>query len=412
MPSTSGARRAKCRGELTPDARRILLIRALRAFAYGFGSVLLGVSLESAGFSGAQVGIILTATLVGSAALTALLGYIGDRIGRRASHVGLSLLMAGAGTVFAVTDSFWVLFLAALSGTVATAALESGPFVTLEQAIIPQTSPQEQRNRVFGLYNAVAAIAGSLGALAAGGPEFFRGFFPAVPPSQRWFLLYAALGIAAALFAARLSPRVEIGQRAGRRARPLRRSRRIVIGLSGLFALDAFGGGFVLQAFIVYWFRVRFDAPPELLGLAFFGAGVVQSISFLIAARLAGRIGQVNTMVFTHLPSNILLAAIPFAPNLGLALALLLARFALSQMDIPIRQSYVVAVVDPDERTAAASVTNATRTVAQAASPALAGVLLQSLALGAPFIIAGILKGIYDLGLLAAFRNIKPEEET
>jgi MFS family permease len=412
MPSTSGARRAKRRGELTPDARRILLIRALRAFAYGFGSVLLGVSLESAGFSGAQVGIILTATLVGSAALTALLGYIGDRIGRRASHVGLSLLMAGAGTVFAVTDSFWVLFLAALSGTVATAALESGPFVTLEQAIIPQTSPQEQRNRVFGLYNAVAAIAGSLGALAAGGPEFFRGFLPAVPPSQRWFLLYAALGIAAALFAARLSPRVEIGQRAGQRARPLRRSRRIVIGLSGLFALDAFGGGFVLQAFIVYWFRVRFDAPPELLGLAFFGAGVVQSISFLIAARLAGRIGQVNTMVFTHLPSNILLAAIPFAPNLGLALALLLARFALSQMDIPIRQSYVVAVVDPDERTAAASVTNATRTVAQAASPALAGVLLQSLALGAPFIIAGILKGIYDLGLLAAFRNIKPEEET
>jgi len=225
-------------------------------------------------------------------------------------------------------------------------------------------------------------------------------------------LLYAALGIAAALFAARLSPRVEIGQRAGQRARPLRRSRRIVIGLSGLFALDAFGGGFVLQAFIVYWFRVRFDAPPELLGLAFFGAGVVQSISFLIAARLAGRIGQVNTMVFTHLPSNILLAAIPFAPNLGLALALLLARFALSQMDIPVRQSYVVAVVDPDERTAAASVTNATRTVAQAASPALAGVLLQSLALGAPFIIAGILKGIYDLGLLAAFRNIKPEEET
>jgi MFS family permease len=412
MPSTSGARRAKRRGELTPDTRRILLIRALRAFAYGFGSVLLGVSLESAGFSGAQVGIILTATLVGSAALTALLGYIGDRIGRRASHVGLSLLMAGAGTVFAVTDSFWVLFLAALSGTVATAALESGPFVTLEQAIIPQTSPQEQRNRVFGLYNAVAAIAGSLGALAAGGPEFFRGFFPAVPPSQRWFLLYAALGIAAVLFAARLSPRVEIGQRAGQRARPLRRSRRIVIGLSGLFALDAFGGGFVLQAFIVYWFRVRFDAPPELLGLAFFGAGVVQSISFLIAARLAGRIGQVNTMVFTHLPSNILLAAIPFAPNLGLALALLLARFALSQMDIPIRQSYVVAVVDPDERTAAASVTNATRTVAQAASPALAGVLLQSLALGAPFIIAGILKGIYDLGLLAAFRNIKPEEET
>jgi MFS family permease len=412
MPSTSGARRAKRRGELTPDTRRILLIRALRAFAYGFGSVLLGVSLESAGFSGAQVGIILTATLVGSAALTALLGYIGDRIGRRASHVGLSLLMAGAGTVFAVTDSFWVLFLAALSGTVATAALESGPFVTLEQAIIPQTSPQEQRNRVFGLYNAVAAIAGSLGALAAGGPEFFRGFFPAVPPSQRWFLLYAALGIAAVLFAARLSPRVEIGQRAGQRARPLQRSRRIVIGLSGLFALDAFGGGFVLQAFIVYWFRVRFDAPPELLGLAFFGAGVVQSISFLIAARLAGRIGQVNTMVFTHLPSNILLAAIPFAPNLGLALALLLARFALSQMDIPIRQSYVVAVVDPDERTAAASVTNATRTVAQAASPALAGVLLQSLALGAPFIIAGILKGIYDLGLLAAFRNIKPEEET
>jgi MFS family permease len=292
---------------LTPDARRILLIRAIRAFAYGFGSVLLGVSLESAGFSGTQVGIILTATLVGSAALTALLGYVGDRIGRRTAHIGLSLLMAGAGTVFALTNSFWALLLAALSGTVATAALESGPFVTLEQAIIPQTSPPEQRNRVFGIYNAVAAVAGSLGALAAGGPAFFRGFFPALPASQRWFLLYAALGIAAALLAARLSPRVEVGQTAQGRRSSLRRSRRIVFGLSGLFALDAFGGGFVLQAFIVYWFRVRFDASPELLGLVFFAVGILQSVSFLIAARLAGRIGLVNTMVFTHLPSNVLL---------------------------------------------------------------------------------------------------------
>jgi predicted MFS family arabinose efflux permease len=205
---------------------------------------------------------------------------------------------------------------------------------------------------------------------------------------------------------------VEVGQRADRRASPLRHSRRIVFGLSGLFALDAFGGGFVLQAFIVYWFRLRFDASPELLGLAFFGVGILQSVSFLVAARLAGRIGLVNTMVFTHLPSNVLLAAIPFAPNLSSALALLLARFALSQMDVPARQSYVVAVVDPDERTAAASVTNASRTVAQAASPALAGALLQSLAFGAPFILAGALKGIYDLGLLAAFRNVKPKEET
>ena len=397
---------------MTPDARRILLIRAIRAFAYGFGSVLLGVSLESAGFSGTQVGIILTATLAGSAALTALLGYIGDRIGRRVAHIGLSLLMAGAGTVFAVTDSFWALLLAALSGTVATAALESGPFVTLEQAIIPQTAPAESRNRVFGIYNAVAAIAGSLGALAAGGPAFFRGFFPALPASQRWFLLYAALGIATAILAAQLSPQVEVGQRTQRRAAPLRHSRRIVFGLSGLFALDAFGGGFVLQAFIVYWFRVRFDASPELLGLVFFGVGILQSISFLLAARLAGRIGLVNTMVFTHLPSNVLLAAIPFAPNLNSALALLLSRFALSQMDVPARQSYVVAVVDPDERTAAASVTNASRTVAQALSPALAGALLQSLALGAPFILAGALKGVYDLGLLAAFRNVKPKEES
>jgi MFS family permease len=396
---------------LTSDARRILLIRALRAFAYGFGSVLLGLSLEAARFSGTQVGVILTATLVGSAALTALLGYVGDWIGRRTAHVGLSLLMAGAGIVFAVTDSFWALLSAALSGTVATAALESGPFVTLEQAMIPQSSPQEQRNRVFGVYNAVAAIAGSLGALAAGGPEFFRGFFPALPTSQRWFLLYAALGIAAALLAVRLSPQVESGQTAQRRTSPLRHSRRIVFGLSGLFALDAFGGGFVVQAFIVYWFRVRFDASPELLGLAFFGVGILQSVSFLVAARLAGRIGLVNTMVFTHLPSNVLLAAIPFAPNLGLALALLLARFALSQMDVPARQSYVVAVVDPEERTAAASVTNATRTVAQAVSPALAGALLQSLALGVPFILAGTLKGIYDLALLAAFRNVKPKGE-
>ena len=390
------------------DARRILVLRGLRAFAYGFTSVLLGVYLGDA-FSPFRAGAILTATLAGSAALSGWLGVRGHRIGRRRSHVGLSAAMAAAMSAFAFTDQFALLFAAALTGTVAAAALESGPFVALEQAMIPHTVPTERRNRWFGRYTAVAAVIGSLGALAAGGPDAIRRALPEAPSSQRWFLLPAGLAVISAVIAARLSDAVEAPS--GENV-PLRRSRGIVAKLSALFALDGLGGGFVVPALVAYWFRTKYGTSTELLGLVFFGVGLLQSASFLIAARLADRIGLVNTMVFTHLPSNLILASIPLAPTQGLAIGLLLARHALSQMDVPARQSYVVAVVDPAERTAAAMFTNTSRAVAQAASPAISGPAITAAGSGMPFFLGAGLKIVYDLLLYRSFRAVRtPDEE-
>ena len=389
------------------DARRILVLRGLRGFAYGFTSVLLGVYLGDA-LSPTRAGAVLTATLAGSAALTLLLGTRGHRLGRRRSHVALSLAMAASMIVFAFTGDFIALFLAALSGTVAAAALESGPFVALEQAMLPHAVPSEKRNRWFGRYTAVAAILGSLGALAAGGPDVIRRALPGAPSSQRWFLLPAGLAVVSALVARGLSGNVETppGETA-----PLRRSRGTVAKLSALFALDGLGGGFVVPALVAYWFRTRYGTSAEVLGLVFFGVGVLQSISFLVAARLADRIGLVNTMVFTHLPSNILLGAIPFAPNATVAIVLLLGRHALSQMDVPARQSYVVAVVDPEERTSAAMFTNTARAAAQAASPAISGPAVAAAGSGVPFVLGAGLKIVYDLLLYREFRSVRTPEE-
>jgi MFS family permease len=386
-----------------------LVLRGSRAFAYGFSGVLLGVHLADI-FSGTRAGAILTATLAGSAALTFALGTRGDRIGRRRAHVGLSLVMAGAMSVFAFTRSFPALLAAALTGTLAAAVLEAGPFVALEQAMLPHVVPERMRNRWFGRYTAVAAIVGSLGALAAGGPEAIRRSFSGAPSSQRWFILPAALALLSAVLAAGLSGEVEapLGEARG----PLQRSRGIVAKLSALFALDGLGGGFVVHALLVYYFRTRYGTSAEMLGLIFFGVGVLQSGSFLVASRLADRIGLVNTMVFTHVPSNILLAAVPFAPSEGAAIALLLSRFALSQMDVPARQSYVVAVVEPEERTAAAMFTTTSRAAAQAVSPAISGPATAAAGSGFPFFVGAGLKIVYDLLLWRSFRTVRtPDEE-
>ncbi len=394
---------------LPPDVRRILRIKALRAFAYGFGSILLGASLQEAGLSVTQVGVLFSVLLAGTALMSALVAVAGERIGRRRLYCSLFLLMAASGALFGLSQAFPLLILAALTGTLSAEVVESGPFTSLEQAMLPGvTGKGKERNRVFGYSNAIAAVVGSWGALAAGGPEFFRRFI-SLPATQRWFLLYVAIGLIAAWMALRLSPQVEtVGVKQGP---PLQRSRDIVTRLSALFALDSFAGGFIIQAFIVFWLQLRFGASIELLGLTFFATGLLQGASFLIATRLANRIGLLNTMVFTHLPSNLLLAAIPLAPNLPIALGLLLARHALSQMDVPTRQSYVVAVVGPEERVAAAGFTNFARNVVRPFAPALAGALTQGLALGAPFYIAGGLKSIHDLVLFAMFRRIRPPEE-
>jgi predicted MFS family arabinose efflux permease len=387
-------------------------VQALRASLYGFGTVLIGASLAESGLSEAQVGLVFTAMLAGFAVSSLLVGTVGDRLGRRRLYRALFLVMAGAGTVFALTDSLPALLLAALSGTVSVEANESGPLTSLEQAMIPQVArAPAARNRAFARYNAVAFLAGSVGALLAGGPALLRGALPGLPPDRRFLLAYPAAALACAALASHLSPRVEAGERAPRF--PLTRSRGRVAALASLFAVDALGGGFVVNAFIAFWFRRQFGASTELLGLVFFGAGLLQGASSLAAGRLATRIGLLNTMVFTHLPSNALLAVVPFLPTLPLAVGVLLARFAVSQMDVPARQAYVASLVEPAERTAAAAYTNTARYAARPAGAALGGLLMGSVSAAAPWVAAGAIKAAYDLALFLAFRRVplRPEAE-
>jgi predicted MFS family arabinose efflux permease len=394
-------RRRRLRGtRLSADARRIVAAQGARALAYGLGSVLIGLTLADRGLSNAAVGIVLASLLAGTALVTVLIARHGDSFGRRRSYRVLFVVMALAGTVFALTGWLPALIIAGLTGTVSTDVVESGPFTSLEQAMLPHAAGDRDPTPLFGTYNTVATLAGSLGALVA-----------IVGSSPHWLLAYpvgAALGL---LASARLSPTVERGHELEEEALPpLHRSRGIVMRLSALFALDSFGGGFVPQTFIAYLFVRKYDASPHTLALVFFAIGILQALSFQLAVRFAGRIGLLRTMVLTHLPSNLLLAAVAFAPNLPLAIVLLLARFALSQMDVPTRQAYVMAVVDPSERTAAAAYTNTARYVTRPIAPLIAAATLRG-ALGAPFFIAGALKSVYDLGLYALFRNVKVEGE-
>ncbi len=399
---------------ITRDGRLILAARGLRTFAYGFLSVLLGLYLEQAGFAPWQVGAVLTATLTGSAVLTVLFSLYADRLGRRRMLRASALLMAASGLAFGLTSRYPLLILASLTGTIGATSGEVGPFLSLEQAILPQTAPTNRRNRLFGLYNTVGALAGAAGALFAGAPALLQAFFglSAAEGLRAMFVLYAALAVCVFILFAVLSPAVELARTAGQPAiSGLRRSRRTVFTLATLFGLDSLAGGFVVQSLLAFWFHLRWGAGPELLGPIFLGVGLLQGISFLVAARVADRIGLINTMVFTHLPSNILLMAIPLAPSLPAAVALTLARHALSQMDVPTRQSYVVAVVDPEERTTATGVTNVVRNVAQAVTPVISGYAMQVVSLGLPFIISGGLKIVYDLSLYVLFRRVKPPEE-
>jgi len=393
---------------MTPDARRILVAQGLRAFAYGFGSVLLGVTLEQRGWSSLRVGLLLTAVLAGTVLMTVAVGRFGDRVGRRRSYALLFVGLAVAGVVFGLSEEFWLLALVAFTGTLSTEVVESGPFTSLEQAMLPAGLGASARMAIFGRYNAVATLAGSIGALAAGGPSLLRDAWQGAPDDKAFFLLFVPVGFAGAVLARSLSTQVEVQPLpAGtpRRLGVLGPSRPAVRRLAALFAVDSFGGGFVVQAFIGYWFTVKFGTSGEVLGMVFFAVGILQSLSFLVATRLASRFGLLNTMVFTHLPSNLFLMAVPLAPTFPLALALLLARFGLSQMDVPTRQAYLVTLVTPAERTAAVAATNVARYLARPVGPLLAGAA-QRVALGLPFLIGGGVKVVYDLALYAWFRRI------
>ena len=388
---------ARRRPRLSADGHRILTVQALRAFAYGFGSVVIGVSLAGSELTATQVGVVFASMLIGAALVSFALARYGDVVGRRRAYAGLLVVMAIAGTVFALTDSLPALFAAALTGTLSTDVVDSGPFTSLEQAMLPAAAGAHDPTRLFGTYNTIATLAGSLGALASALPALHGGV------ERRWLLVYPAAAMLAFLFARGLTSTVESAR--GEAAHgPLRRSRAAVSRLSRLFALDAFAGGFVIQSFIAYFFVTKFGTSAQTLGILFFALGILQAVSFQIAVRLASRFGLLRTMVFTHLPSNMLLAAIAFAPTQVLAIALLLARSLLSQMDVPTRQAYVVALVDPAERTAAAAYTNGARYLSRPFAPLLIGPLL-TVGLGAPFVVAGALKSAYDVSLWVLFRS-------
>jgi MFS family permease len=380
-----------------PDALAILTVQALRAVAYGLGSVLIGATLARSGLSAAEVGGVLASLLAGTALVSVPLARYGDRVGRRRCYRLLLVAMGIAGTVFAVTSWLPALIAAGLTGTVSTDVVESGPFTSLEQAMLPHTATGARLTRLFGTYNTVATLAGSLGALAAWGAVLLGGH------ERELLLVYPVAAAFALVAAARLSSAVEVGHELSR-PRPLERSRGVVAQLSALFAVDSFGGGFVVQTFIAYLFAEKYGASTRTLAILFFAIGLLQAGSFQIAVRLAERFGLLRTMVLTHLPSNVLLAAVAFAPSLPTAIGLLLGRFALSQMDVPTRQAYVVAVVDPAERTAAAAYTSTARYAVRPLAPAIAGAIVGS-SLGAPFVIAGTLKSAYDVAFYALFRR-------
>jgi predicted MFS family arabinose efflux permease len=350
---------------------------------------------------------VLAALVAGIAIASVALARYGERIGRRRAYALLLVVMAIAGLVLAVTSSMPLLVLAALTGAISSDVVESGPFTSLEQAMLAN-EPAATRLQLFGTYNIVATLAGSLGALAAGGPALLSSALASAPSDQRLLLIYPTCALMALPLALRLSASVEAPRAAGLPAprAELQRSRGIVMRLAGLFAVDSLAGGFVVQAYIAYWLSHRFAASTELVGLVFFAIGILQAASFRAAVALGKRIGLLNTMVLTHLPSNLLLAGIAFAPNLAIAIALLLGRFALSQMDVPARQVYVASLVDPAERTAAAAYTNTARYLVRPVGPIASGALLGAGLPGAPFLIAGIGKIVYDIAIYRVFRRV------
>jgi MFS family permease len=393
------------------SVRRLLWVRGLRAFGDGYVSLLLPVYLISLGLTPFQVGIIATGTLLGSGILTLLVGLHAYRFRYRALLLVAAALMTATGLGFAAITSFWPLLIVAVVGTLNPSSGDVSVFLPLEHCVLARVVDDRQRTAVFARYSLVGALVGALGALAAGLPDAIASaaHVSVQTAYQSMFLLYAALGAASALIYRKLPARIAAEAEAS--AAPLHDSKRIVYTLAALFSLDAFGGGFIVQSLLALWLFEKYQLSMAVAGTIFFWTGVLSAFSYLVATRIAHRIGLVNTMVFTHLPSSVLLLLVPFAPTLAWAIVLLLARSALSQMDVPTRSSYVMAVVAPSERAAAASITSVPRSLASAASPLVAGYLLGLSSFGWPLIIAGGVKIAYDLLLLATFRTVRPPEE-
>lgn len=400
---------------LSNDGKLILAARVTRTFAYGFLSIVLAIYLKLIGFNDILIGLVLAATLVNSVIFTLVASFYADRIGRRKLLVIYAALMSISGGIFLATENYLALIAAALIGTINVTGSETGAFLSIEQALLPQTvSNVKKRNTIFALYNMAGTFAMSAGILLSGLPAILQHLFglTQIESIRPLFMLYSILGIIVIAIYFMLSKKIELTT--GEVAKPLKQSlspetKKIVSKLSGLFSVDSFAGGFVIQSIVSFWFFTKFGVDLTTLSYIFSIAGVLTAFSFLAAARIADKIGLVNTMVFTHIPSNILLILVGFAPTLPLAIAFYLGRMALSQMDVPTRQSYIVSVVKEEERTASAGITNISRNISQAVSPSLTGYILQALpVLSAPFVLGGILKIAYDIALYLNFKNIKP----
>jgi len=398
---------------VTPDGRRLLLARVLRTFAYGYLAVVVGLYLDRLGLDPTRIGVVLTSAIAGSAVMTVGWSLFADRYGRRRTISTMAVLMAVGGLAFAVTDSFAILVLAGFTGTISATSSEVGVFQTIDQAMLPQTAPDARRTWLFAVYNTLATFGGALGALFAASVGLFERLGLSGADAYRpLFVLYAIVGLANLALFAGLSDKLELARVHGeRRFLGIHRSRAIVAKLAALFGLDAFAGALVVQSLVAYWFYVRWNLDPAQLAVLFFAVNVLSALSLLAAGWLASRFGLLNTMVFTHLPSNVLLMLVPFMPSAGLAVALFLCRMSISQMDVPTRQSYTMAVVDPDERTATAGLTNVARTAASAFSPLVTGAAFAAGSLALPFVLAGALKIAYDGLVYVTFRGVRPPEE-
>ena len=397
--------------KLPLDARLLFAARIVRLFAYGFVAVVLVLYLSAIGLDDHRIGLLLSLTLAGDVIVSLYLTTRADTLGRKRTLLAGALLMIGAAVVFAITRDFTLLVLAATIGVISPSGNEVGPFLAVEQVALAQAAHGRDRTSLFAWYNLAGSFATAAGSLAGGflAGQLMSHGFSAVTSYRSAIIAYAILGgILATVFAV-VSPAIE-GEHAAKPVRSLFRvqqSRSIVMKLSGLFAIDSFAGGLVVQSIVAYWFFRRFGLSPAALGSLFFGANLAAGVSALTAARIARRFGLLNTMVFTHLPSNVLLILIPLMPTLPLAITVLLLRFSISQMDVPTRQAFVIAAVDPSERTAAAGITGVARTTGAALAPVIAMPLIASLTHSwVPFIAAGGLKIVYDLALLRSCRGV------
>lgn len=398
---------------MTRSGGLLLAAAGVRNFAYSLLSVVVGPYLAARGLGAESIGVILTAALAGGTLMTIAATVLADRIGRRRALMVQSACMALGAAGFALAPHPILLVAAAVLGGISPSGRELGPFLAIELAALAQIATHETRTRLFTLYSVVTSLTVAFGALAVGLPALAG----LSPPTSYAVLVwsYAASGLLLVALFARLSPAVEVPRSRGGATRRwwigLHRSRGVVAKLASLFALDAFAGGFVVQSLVAYWLHVRFGVSVVELGAVFFGANLLSALSYLVAAPIARRIGLLNAMVFTHLPSNLLLVIVPLMPTAQLAVIVLFALHLLSQLDVPTRHSYIMAVVDPDERTAAAGLTTVARNIGGALAPAFSGAMFGAGVFALPFILAGGLKIVYDLALLRTFRHLRPPEE-